>query len=150
MTTTKYQPIDQHQTKLNGDPTRSDIDSNKQPILPTILKNPRKTVIILSAYNAWDTTLAQRQILYAQKAMIDSIHRQEAPFSGILLYPQIMNERIKMDKDIGLLCHMSWIPHADYVAVYTDMGMTDSMQAAINIASMKTKRIEYRSLGKII
>lgn len=149
MTTTKYQPIDQHITQLNGNPNHSDIDSNNL-VLPSVLKNPRKTVILLSAYNAWEPTLAQRQLKYAQKAMIDSIHRQEAPFSGILLYPQIMNERIKMEKDIGLLCHMSWIPHADFVAVYTDMGMTDSMQAALNIASMKTKRIEYRSLGQIV
>ncbi len=117
-------------------------------LLPSVMKNPRKLVIIECPYGTEDASMRDQYARYAKKCLQDSLKRGEAPFAGQLFYSSLLNDHVQAEKDVGLVSHMSWIAVADIVAVYTDMGLSTSMQMAINVAIIKNKRIEYRSIGK--
>jgi hypothetical protein len=87
--------------------------------------------------------------LYAKKCVQDSIKRGEAPFAGQLFYLNFLNDKVPIEKDVSLISHMSWITVADLVAVYIDMGISASMQMGVNVAMIKNKRLEYRTIGKV-
>lgn len=118
-------------------------------LLPAVMKNPRKLVVIECPYGTEDPSMRDRYALYAKKCLQDSLKRSEAPFAGQLFYSSILNYHVQPEKDVGLVSHMSWIAVADLIAVYVDFGLSPSMQMAINVALIKNRRIEYRSIGKI-
>jgi hypothetical protein len=118
-------------------------------LLPAVMKNPRRLVIIECPYGTEDPSMRDKYALYAKKCLQDSLKRGEAPFAGQLFYAKLLNDRVQAEKDVGLISHLSWIPVADLIAVYIDMGLSSSMQIAINVAMIKNKRIEYRSIGKV-
>lgn len=109
----------------------------------------RKCVIIETPYATEDTVMLKRHQSYAKYAFKDSLSRGEAPMPGFIIYSQMMNDRQKVDHDIGLVTHLSWIPKCDLVVVYADYGISPDMQAAINTAKIKMVKTEYRLLGKV-
>jgi hypothetical protein len=118
-------------------------------LIPSVIKNPRKLVIIECPYGTEDPAMRDRYILYAKKCVQDSIKRGEAPFAGQLFYLNFLNDKVPIEKDVSLISHMSWITVADLVAVYIDMGISASMQMGVNVAMIKNKRLEYRTIGKV-
>jgi hypothetical protein len=120
----------------------------KPQLIPSVLKSPRKLALIESPYGTEDPEMREKYALYSRKCTEDSLKRMEAPFTAQMFYASILNDRLRSDKDLILIAHMSWITAADLVVVYTDFGLTDAMQMAINVALIKHKTIEYRSIGK--
>jgi hypothetical protein len=118
-------------------------------LLPSVMKNPRKLAVIECPFGTEDTSMRDQYERYAKKCIQDSLKRGEAPFAGQLLYSNLLNDRVQSEKDIILVSHLSWIAVADVIAIYTDMGLSASMQMAINVAMIKNKRLEYRSIGKV-
>lgn len=131
------------------DPTEDDIFSIDTYLIPNVLKATRRLVIIESPYSNDDLTMVNRHTLYAKQCLKDSFKRGEAPFSSHILYSDALNYRVRIDKDIGLISHVSWIAVCDLVAVYVDFGLSEGMQLAVNVAKIKHKRIEYRTIGQI-
>jgi hypothetical protein len=117
-------------------------------LIPSVLKSPRKHVVVESPYGTEDPEMREKYALYSKKCTEDSLKRMEAPFNAQMFYASILNDRLQSEKDLILIAHMSWISAAELVVVYTDFGLTDSMQMAINVALIKHKTIEYRSIGK--
>lgn len=109
----------------------------------------KKLVVVETPYASENVALLQRHIVYAKLCLSDSLKRGEAPLVSSLLYPQVLDDRIKLDHDLAMLCSLSWIRGCDMVVVYIDYGITPGMQIAINTAKIKTVKIEYRQLGKI-
>lgn len=102
-----------------------------------------KCVIIESPY-AGDTKLHEE---YARKCMLDSINRGEAPFLSHLLYTQVLNDRLSSDRLKGLSCGWAWMQKADFVAVYTDLGISKGMKGGIKRALQLGLPVEYRTLS---
>lgn len=72
--------------------------------------------------------------LYAQRALLDSISRGEAPFASHLLYTRVLNDADAGQRQLGLVCGFSWLRFADAVIVYADLGISDGMKLGIRYA----------------
>lgn len=84
---------------------------------------------------------------YARRCMLDSLERGEAPFVSQLLYTQVYNDDIAVDRTKGMNAHHAWQNKADAMIVYTDLLISGGMQEAIDIAEKDGLTIEYRSIG---
>lgn len=99
-------------------------------------------VMILSPYKGD----VGRNLVYARRAMKDSVARLEAPFAAHLLYPFILNDSVASERTKGFELEEAWLKVADLVAVYHDLGISHGMQLIINAAMIFSLRIEYRLL----
>lgn len=86
-----------------------------------------------------------RNIIYARRAMLDSIHRRESPIAFHLLYPQVLRDADVFERELGFRASFKWHKHADLMAVYQDYGISGGMQLAIDSF---IGRIEYRNIGQ--
>ena len=86
---------------------------------------------------------------YARACMLDSIQRGEAPLASHLLYdqPGILDDTLKQDRTIGMRLGFAWADRADYVVVYTDLGMSPGMLEGIEKHRRTGKCIILRSIG---
>lgn len=89
----------------------------------------------------------ERNVLYADAAMLDSLIRDEAPFLGHLLYPRVLNDQTVDDRRRGIAAHLSWLRSAEFVAVYVDLGVSDGMKLAVELANDKDIPVVERTLG---
>ncbi len=88
-----------------------------------------------------------RNVQYADACMHDAMRRGEAPFLGHLLYPRIMNDQDAVMRARGIEAHLAWLRRADVVAVYCDLGVTDGMREAIELARSIGLECDSRALG---
>lgn len=84
---------------------------------------------------------------YARRAMLDSLNRGEAPFGSHLLYPQVLDDKHKAQRNKGINAGYAWGQDADLVAVYNDHGLSAGMAKAIDHYTKQGKEIEYRQIG---
>jgi len=89
----------------------------------------------------------ERNVLYADACMLDSLRRGEAPFLGHLLYPRVLDDAREADREAGIAAHVAWIRGGELVAVYTDLGVTEGMRKAVALAFSLRMPVEYRELG---
>ena len=118
-------------------------------LIPAALKTPRKLVIVEVPFSVEDPALMTRYLNYSKKCIKDSFNRTEAPFLSHILYSGSLNFKVQNEKEIGFVSHASWLVVADLIAVYIDYGITPEMQVAINIAKIRSKKVEYRSIGLV-
>ena len=110
----------------------------------------RSLVVVVTPYTIEDMAVVGREIQYAKLAVQDSLGKHEAPYNGPLLYSQVINDRLTLDHDAGMLSTLSWMNSCDLVAVYADYGITANMNMILNQAKIRVKKIEYRTLGKVV
>lgn len=110
----------------------------------------RPRTLILSPY-AGDTT---RNVAYAQAAMIDSIRRGEAPFLSHLLYTQVLDDTVGVERCLGFELEWSWAQMTEHVASYEDYGASPGMhQTAARLQNYSNQNFgppyifEVRKLG---
>jgi hypothetical protein len=110
-----------------------------------LLASTRPLVVIESPYSGD----IMQHILYAQRAMRDSIGRGEAPIASHLLYtqPNVLNDGAPDERFLGIACGFAWNQHAELVAVYQDYGISPGMQLGIEQAIITHQSIVYRSIG---
>lgn len=85
-------------------------------------------------------------IEYARQCLADCLKRGESPLASHLLYTQILDDNIEVERELGMAAGMAWIQVADYVVVYTDLGISDGMREGIKYARTIGLNIMYRSL----
>lgn len=107
-----------------------------------------RRVCIESPLRGATDELVQRNVLYADACMHDSLRRLEAPFLGHLLYPRVLDDRDEDQRHIGIQAHLAWLDGSQLVAVYMDHGITDGMRLAIDRAVALEIPYEFRELGK--
>jgi len=107
-----------------------------------------KRVQIESPWRARPKQLAPTYHQYAIEACRDAIRRGESPYASHLLIAgyDILDDTISHERGLGLDMGHAWLMAADYVAVYTDYGISDGMRLAITRAEMLGKYVQYRSL----
>ena len=117
-----------------------------------ISKTMRKPIVLVETpYKFEDQTLAIKHERYAKMCLEDSVKmRKECAIVPHMLYAQVLNFRDQAEHDLALTAHLSLVPAMNYMAVYTDYGVSPAMQAAINMAKSYSKKIEYRILGKVV
>lgn len=104
----------------------------------------RPRTLILSPY-AGDT---QRNVAYAQAAMIDSIRRGEAPFLSHLLYTQVLDDTKGAERCLGFELEWSWAQMAEQVVAYVDYGWSNGMhQTRTRLHNSVMPVVEERKLG---
>lgn len=89
-------------------------------------------------------------LAYARDALRDTIARGEAAIASHLLYPQVLEDGSKGEREFGIAAGLAWSEHADVVAFYTDNGWSDGMFRAWVHASLRGKTIEMRSLYCVV
>jgi hypothetical protein len=69
---------------------------------------------------------------YAKRAVMDSLHRGEAPIASHLLFPQpgILKEAEPAERRLGIDAGHAWLPAAQLVAFYLDRGESPGMAQA--------------------
>jgi len=91
----------------------------------------------------------ERNTRYARACMADCFARGEAPFASHLLYTQegVLDDDVPAERELGIEAGFSWSVVADLTAVYTNLGISEGMAAAIEIAFESGRIIEYRTLS---
>lgn len=83
---------------------------------------------------------------YARQCMADCLKRGESPIASHLLYTQVLADTDPIQRELGMAAGFAWMQVADYVAVYTDLGISDGMKAGIKQAKALGLDVKYRSL----
>ena len=89
----------------------------------------------------------ERNLIYARRAMRDSLNRGEIPFASHLLYtqPGILDDLNPDERKIGIEAGYAFWPHAFTLAVYQDYGISPGMKGAVD---RWWKTIDYRNIGE--
>lgn len=115
--------------------------------LATVLKTPRKSVIVLTPFMGEDPSKAKMFERYAQRAVKDSLNRNEAPLAAQLFFYQFFGSNlVQIERDMGLVSQISWVHKCDRVAVYSDFGITQAMNLVLDVARLKNKPVEFRAI----
>lgn len=86
-------------------------------------------------------------VLYARRCLLDSLNRGEAPLASHLLYPQVLDDNLSQERELGIMAGLVWGQCADATVVYTDRGISHGMKVGIDTAKLQHRLIEFRSLG---
>lgn len=106
-----------------------------------------KRVIIESPFRGANAYQQERNRRYALLCMKDSIVRGEAPFLSHLLYTQVLDDRIKEERDLGISAGLVWGELAELTVVYIDNGISEGMQFGIDHAASRGRSVEYRTIA---
>lgn len=83
---------------------------------------------------------------YARACLKDSLDRGEAPLASHLLYTQVLDDTVPVERAAGIGAGLAWLSQAEATVVYCDLGITAGMQKGIDAARKNRVQIEYRYL----
>ncbi|QQS21750.1 hypothetical protein IPM09_04500 [Candidatus Saccharibacteria bacterium] len=85
---------------------------------------------------------------YAMAAMRDALMRHhEAPFASHLLYTQMLDDTVPIERHIGIEAGLAIGMFAERTVVYMDRGISRGMRYGIDNAKKAGRPIVYRSLN---
>ena len=90
----------------------------------------------------------EENVAYAERALLDSLRRGEAPVASHLLYTLVLDDDVPEDRSLGIGAGLAWMRVADLVAVYWDRGISPGMFAAIEAAQSAGVPVDFRSLER--
>lgn len=112
-----------------------------------VSKTPRKATIILTPFMGEDPSKARLFERYANRAVKDSLNRNEAPLASQLFFFSFYNNNVvQIERDEGLMSQLTWVYKCDRVAVYSDFGITQAMSLVLDVARLKNKPVEFRAI----
>ena len=105
-----------------------------------------KCVVLESPYSG----NIERNIIYARRAVKDSLSRGESPSPMHLVHtqPGILDDNNPEERAWGIAAHLAWIPLAEAVVLYTDYGISPGMDAAVLAAARAGVPLMYRKIGE--
>lgn len=103
-------------------------------------------VIIESPYAAANESLFERNLIYLNVCLRDSILRGEAPFASHKLYPGALNDRDPTERDLGIRLGYEWWRAASLVAFYVDLGWSPGMLKAKERMDSYNIKVEIRKV----
>jgi len=104
-----------------------------------------KLVLIESPYAG----NVERNLRYARAALRDSLRRGEAPLASHALYtqPGVLDDALPDERRLGIDAGHAWLPHADTVVVYADLGVSEGMRQGVARAIDAGVPVVYRTIG---
>lgn len=103
-------------------------------------------VYIASPHRAATPEARRLNAAYAQACVADSLSRGEAPFAPHLHYAAILDDSDDSQRECGMSAGQAWMPVADILALYVDLGESDGMRAEWAAAQVIGLPIERRSI----
>ena len=88
----------------------------------------------------------ERNVSYAYAALYHTLSRGEAGFAPHLLYPNVLNDSVAHERELGIKAGMSFLTTCDTLALYVDHGISSGMQQEIELAKFMGIHIEERRL----
>lgn len=85
-------------------------------------------------------------IEYAKLCMKDALSRNEAPMVSHLLYTQCLDDKIPIERELGIHAGLAFKSVVKKTVVYTDLGISKGMQYGIDDAIKNNREIEYRKI----
>lgn len=107
-----------------------------------------RLVIIESPFRAPTESEHERNLIYLNICIRDSILKGEAPFASHRLYPGALRDEIEEERDLGIRLGYEWWRAASLVAFYTDLGWSQGMRRAFERASKMNIEMEERKCQK--
>lgn len=110
--------------------------------------NDKKLVVIESPCRAASKTRKELYKNYARICMADSFSRGELPYASQLLYDQegVLNDDDPVERQMGIEAGFAWTRHADFTAVYVDLGITSGMKHGMDEALRCGRQIVRRRI----
>ena len=104
--------------------------------------------VILESPYAGDV---DQNLAYARRAIRDCLTRGEAPIASHLLFtqPGILKDEVKDERALGIAAGLAWIPVADAMVIYIDLGMSRGMNEAMKTAQRAGLPVELRCLETV-
>jgi hypothetical protein len=102
-------------------------------------------VIVESPFAGDDSDAIEANRRYAIKACANCFLRGETPFASHLLYPQILDELNKKEREQGIEAGYAYWPLASRIVFYTDRGWSPGMLRAKQRADNLGYTIEERN-----
>ena len=101
--------------------------------------------VILESPYAGDV---EANVAYARCCLADCLARGESPIASHLLLtqPGVLDDNDPNERITGIDAGHAWLPVADAVVVYTDLGISGGMAQGMEVARALGKIIERRSL----
>ncbi len=87
---------------------------------------------------------------FALRCLRDCLNRGEAPIASHLLYPRVLDDDDDEQRALGIAAGHAWIPIADRMVVYDDLGYSPGMQAGVSAAHAAGIPVEFRTLEEDI
>ena len=90
-----------------------------------------------------------RNVIYARRAVRDSLSKGESPSPLHLVHPQpgILDDNKPEERQWGIKAHLAWIEVCEVVVLYVDYGISGGMREAIDEAVRLKKSTIYRKIG---
>lgn len=86
-------------------------------------------------------------LVYLRRALRDAWDRGEHPLASHAYYPFFLNESDPIERLAGIEAGYSMWPFANFVAFYTDYGMSAGMESALDRAAHRGMETRVRSIG---
>jgi len=108
-----------------------------------------RLVELETPYKGKDYANLEKNIEYARACMRHCLLKGEAPFASHLLYtqPRVLDDKLTNEREMGIEAGLAWAVHAEATVVYTDLGISEGMVAAIRRAVKEKRPVEYRKLS---
>lgn len=108
--------------------------------------------VIESPYAAPTPDEVEDNVRYAQKCVVDSLGRGEAPYASHLFFtqPNLLDDTDAAQRKLGIEAGLAWGRRAERVGVYIDYGITRGMRIGIQRHAGRGLEIEYRSLYRAL
>ena len=103
-------------------------------------------VYIASPWQAATPEARRMHAAYAQACVADSLARGEAPLAPHLHYAAILDDSDPVQRAQGMAAGAAWMPVADVLALYTDLGESEGMRGEWAAAQVIGLRIERRTM----
>lgn len=103
-----------------------------------------KRVVIESPY-AGDI---ERNVRYAQRAMLFALQSGAAPFASHLLYTQCLDDSQHEERSRGILAGLEFVRDCDETWVFTDYGISSGMRRGIKAAQAAGRPVIKISIGE--
>ncbi len=89
-------------------------------------------------------------VIYARRALRDSLMRGEAPIASHLLYTQrgVLDDLVPEERQHGIDAGLAWGGQAEMTVCYVDRGISRGMEYGIEKARAEGRLIEYRKIGE--
>ena len=88
----------------------------------------------------------RKNLAYAKRAMHHSLSLGEAPFLSHLLYPLVLDDDNSEERSWGINAGLAWARACNYVAVYTDLGISEGMSLSISHHKEQGRTVVYRKI----
>lgn len=110
----------------------------------------KRRVVIESPFRGVTPEETERNIAYAKRCLLDSLHRGEAPIASHLLFTQdgVLRDAEPDERKLGIEAGHAWIQVCHHIAIYTDHGISPGMEAGLEVAKTFGISFERRTIGQ--